>query len=74
MRLDNEKYAAIRLTKGLINAKMKVLADFDICSKDNESMRNKLMHAITSNPNKDPRVVLDCYCRPLIQAKINSWN
>lgn len=60
-------------TKQIINDKMKVLHDFDICDRHDEKMKNKLKQAILSNPNKDPREVLDYYCRPLIQDKVNSW-
>lgn len=52
---------------------MKVLSDFNICSKNDENMIKKLEEVISNNPEKDPRHVLDYYCRPMIQAKVNSW-
>ena len=58
----------------LIREKMHVLEDFDICKKDDENTKNKLEEAIANNPNRDPREVLDYYCRPIIQSKVNSWN
>lgn len=57
----------------LIREKMNVLEDFDICKKDDQEMRRKLKEAIQNNPNRDPREVLDYYCRPIIQSKVNSW-
>ena len=58
----------------LIREKMNVLQDFYICKKDDQEMRRKLKEAIQNNPNRDPREVLDYYCRPIIQSKVNSWN
>lgn len=60
------------LTK-LINQKMQCLDDFGICSKHDKNMKSKLLQAVADNPDKDPRQVLDYYCRPLIQAKVFSW-
>ena len=60
-------------TKQLIRDKMKVLDDFAICSRYDKTMIEKLKNAIAENPNKDPREALDYYCRPIIQAKVNSW-
>ena len=57
----------------LIREKMNVLQDFYICKKDDQEMRRKLKEAIQNNPNRDPREVLDYYCRPIIQSKVNSW-
>lgn len=57
----------------LVNEKMRCLDDFGICSKSDNSMKNKLLRAINENPDKDPQRVLDYYCRPLIQKKVNSW-
>ena len=61
-------------TRRLIREKMHVLEDFDICKKDDENTKKKLEEAIANNPNRDPREVLDYYCRPIIQSKVNSWN
>lgn len=59
--------------KSVIKEKMGVLNDFGICDKDDEEMKRKLEKAIADNPGKDPRRVLDYYCRPIIQKKVNSW-
>lgn len=59
--------------KQLIKDKMKVLDDFGICSRYDKEMVKKLENVIAENPNKDPREALDYYCRPMIQAKANSW-
>lgn len=58
----------------LINNKMRLLDDFGICERNDKDMKNKLRQAIRDKPDKDPRQVLDYYCRPMIQAKVNSWN
>lgn len=60
--------------KRLIKEKMIVLADFDICAKDDEKMIHNLREIISRRPNSDPRRVLDCYCKPIIQEKLRSWN
>lgn len=57
-----------------VNAKMKVLADFKICNECDNAMRIELIQAAKNKPEKDLREVLDYYCRPMIQAKVNSWN
>lgn len=57
----------------IINTKMQCLDDFNICDKDDKIMKAKLLRAINENPDKDPQRVLDYYCRPLIQEKVNSW-
>lgn len=57
----------------VIRDKMRCLDDFGICDRFNKEMRNKLELAILENPDKDPREVLDYFCRPMIQAKINTW-
>lgn len=59
--------------KTLIKEKMRVLDDFDICSRYDESMKKHLERAIREHPDKDPQEVLDSYCRPMIQEKVNSW-
>ena len=56
-----------------INDKMQVLDDFGICKKDDKIMRKNLKRAIEEQPNRDPREVLDYYCRPIVQAVVNSW-
>lgn len=58
----------------VINDKMQVLQDFDICSKRDEKMKAKLAEAIAAKPDKDPVEVLDYFCRPMIQAVANSWD
>lgn len=57
-----------------INNKMRVLSDFNICGRHDKNMRNKLKKAISEKPNKDPREVLDYFCRPMIQDMVNSWD
>ncbi len=58
----------------LINNKMRCLSDFNICDMQDKDMRAKLRQAIAEKPDKDPREVLDYFCRPMIQAKVNSWD
>lgn len=53
---------------------MKVLDDFGICEKNDKSMIAKLEQVVKDHPEKDPREALDYYCRPMIQAKVDSWN
>lgn len=64
--------------KGAVNKairdKMVCLDDFGICSKNDKEMRKKLEQAVAEKPNKDPREVLDYFCRSMIHAKINGWN
>lgn len=69
----NENYKS-KSVKVLVKDKMRVLADFGICDRRDEEMIQKLCKAIAAKPDKDPREVLDYYCRPIIQAKANSWN
>lgn len=57
----------------VIRDKMRCLDDFGICSKSDKGMIAKLNDVLDKNPGKDPEVVLDIYCRSMIQAKINSW-
>lgn len=59
--------------KSIIKNKMRCLNDFGICSQNDAEMIAKLEKAIADSPDKDPRIVLDIYCRPMIQAKVNSW-
>ena len=59
--------------KTLIKEKMRVLDDFAICSRYDETMKKRLERAIKEHPDKDPQEVLDSYCRPMIQEKVNSW-
>lgn len=73
MKRDAGKRGQNTIVKQLIRNKMKVLSDFNICSKNDENMIKKLEEVISNNPEKDPRHVLDYYCRPMIQAKVNSW-
>ena len=58
----------------VVKEKMKVLDDFGICDKNDKSMIAKLEQVVKDHPEKDPREALDYYCRPMIQAKVNSWN
>jgi hypothetical protein len=60
--------------KRLISNKMRCLSDFNICDERDEDMKAKLEQAILDKPDKDPQEVLDHFCRPMIQAKVNSWD
>lgn len=60
--------------KRLINNKMRCLSDFNICDERDEDMKAKLEQAILDKPDKDPQEVLDYFCKPMIQAKVNSWD
>lgn len=64
----------IATVKSMITDKMQLLDDFEICQKTDKEMREKLMKVVTSNSDKDPRVVLDSYCRRLLHKKMESWN
>lgn len=68
--MSNKREGMIRQ---VINDKMKVLHDFNICDKYDLDMKARLRKAIDDKPDKDPREVLDYYCRPMIQEKIFSW-
>ena len=57
----------------VVNEKMRVLSDFGICDKYDETMKKRLFQTIQDSPDKDPREVLDAYCRPMIQKEVNSW-
>lgn len=57
----------------LIKSKMQVLSDFGICDRQDQNMISKLEQYIKDHPEKTPREALDYYCRPMIQAKVNSW-
>ena len=57
----------------MVREKMRVLSDFNICNRDDKNMKKRLLQAIQDKPDKDPREVLDAYCRPMIQKKANSW-
>ncbi len=57
----------------VIRDKMRCLDDFGICARNNKEMIAELGEVLDKNPGKDPEVVLDIYCRPMIQAKVNSW-
>lgn len=56
----------------LIKSKMRVLSDFGICDRQDQNMISKLEQCIKDHPEKTPREALDYYCRPMIQAKVNS--
>lgn len=57
----------------LIDDRMRILDDFNICDKNDINMKQKLENAIYEKPDKDPEEVLEFFCRPMIQQKINSW-
>lgn len=63
-----------RACNQIIKNKMRCLSDFGICDERDKYMRAKLEQAIVEKPDKDPQEVLDSFCRPMIQAKINSWD
>lgn len=56
-----------------VKDKMRCLWDFGICDIHDACMKEKLVSVAAAQPDRDPREVLDYYCRPMIQAKINSW-
>ena len=58
----------------LIKSEMRVLSDFGICDRQDQNMISKLEQYIKDHPEKTPREALDYYCRPMIQAKVNSWD
>lgn len=58
----------------VIRDKMRCLDDFGICARNDKDMIAKLEKAIDENPGKDPEIVVDIFCRPMIQAKLNSWD
>ena len=60
--------------RSIINDKMRVLDDFDICDRQDQNMISKLEQYIKDHPEKTPREALDHYFRPMIQAKVNSWD
>lgn len=68
--MDNRNKASI---KRIINEHMVILDDFGICDKYDHSMRNRMEVAIAAKPDKDPDLVLELFCRPLITEKVNSW-
>ena len=74
MRLDNYNSKRKGAIERLIKEKMVVLEDFDICSRDDAYMICKLREIIARRPDSDPRRVLDCYCKPIIQEKVRNWN
>ena len=57
----------------IIREKMRALGDFGICKENDKRMKDTLYNVVKRNPNKDPQYVLDYYCRPMIQDKVNSW-
>lgn len=59
--------------KNVVKDKMQVLDDFGICDKHDQDMIEKLTAEIEKHPGKDPREVLDAFCRPMVQRKVNSW-
>lgn len=59
--------------KRIIGDHMRTLDDFGICDKYDFDMRERMEAAIKAKPDKDPDEVLEFFCRPMIQEKINSW-
>ena len=62
-----------RSATSIIKDKMRCLEDFDICNRDDEEMIASLEKAVVANPEKDPQLVVDMYCRGMIQDKVMSW-
>ena len=62
-----------RSVNSIIKDKMRCLEDFDICNRDDEEMIASLEKAVAANPEKDPQLVVDMYCRGIIQEKVMSW-
>ena len=62
-----------RSATSIIKDKMRCLEDFDICNRDDEEMIASLEKAVAANPEKDPQLVVDMYCRGIIQEKVMSW-
>lgn len=73
MKIRND-YQKGSIIKTVIKDKMRVLSDFGICNIGDDRMKEKLERQILEHPDKDPREVLDYYCRPMIQAVANSWH
>lgn len=71
--VKNGSTHCFKTVNAIIKEKMKVLEDFGICVRYDETIREKLKKAIEDRPEKDPREVVDYVCRPWIHAKINSW-
>ena len=42
-------------------------------SRDDEEMIAGLEKAVVASPEKDPQLVVDMYCRGIIQEKVMSW-
>lgn len=63
-----------RTIKKMINEKMRLLDDFRVCEYSDDAMRKRLEEAIKERPNVDPQIVLDSYCKPLVQEVMNSWH
>lgn len=59
--------------EAIIKDKMRLLNDFGICKLSDNGMIEKLKAVATSKSDKDPQVVLDLYCRPMILQKMDSW-
>lgn len=57
----------------IIKDKMRLLNDFGICKLNDNDMIEKLKAVAVSKSDKDPQVVLDLYCRPMILQKMDSW-
>lgn len=68
---ETRKNASI---KSIIKDKMRVLDDFGICERNDKEMQEELALQIREHPDRDPREVLDYYCRPMIQMVANGWH
>lgn len=66
--------AGSKTIKKMINEKMRLLDDFRICAYDDAAMRKKLEQVIKERPDVEPRIVLDSYCKQLLQEAMNNWN
>lgn len=64
----------MRGSTNIINEKMRCLSDFGICDIHDKEMKKRLKEAIAKKPDKDPREVLDYFCRPMIHEVLNSWD
>ena len=74
MRISANKSVNKNTCKQAIRDKMRCLDDFGICDIHDKTMIAKLEQALAEKPDKDPQEVLDYFCRPMIQAKADSWD
>lgn len=71
-RIRNDYYSKSSI-KQAVKDKMRVLSDFYICDQYDKDMEAKLYAEIEKKPDKDPREVLDYFCKPMIQEVVNRW-